>query len=114
MDLINKRVHRGAHLLDQKLPGWFFSVDLEHLNLANGCSCVLGQLACDIVPRKRWFRTWRGGGDRPFYNAACDYLALGDHKAETHGFAITSEDRYSYDDLNAAWKRYIAARRNNR
>lgn len=38
-------VQKGAALLDVRLPGWADQIDLDTLELSNGCRCVLGQLA---------------------------------------------------------------------
>jgi hypothetical protein len=39
-----ERVFDGMALLDKENPGWELKIDLEELNLASGCHCVLGQL----------------------------------------------------------------------
>lgn len=37
-------VARGAALLDRVAPGWYDSIDLDHLALDSSTSCVLGQM----------------------------------------------------------------------
>lgn len=37
-------VQRGMELLDEVRPGWELKIDLGRLDLANVCTCVLGQL----------------------------------------------------------------------
>jgi len=34
----------GAQLLDEERPGWAREIDLEMLNMASPCNCVLGQI----------------------------------------------------------------------
>jgi hypothetical protein len=111
--LIAKRVRHGAELLDRILPGWFLQIDVETLDLAASCNCVLGQLAVDIVPRRQWFRAWRKGGDRPEYAEAYEQLKLTHAKAASHGFNLDN-DNYGYDELTTEWKRYIARRQRSR
>ena len=43
MDSITERVERGAALLDEKRPGWVDVIDLDDLNLGDGCTCIGGQ-----------------------------------------------------------------------
>lgn len=38
------RVKRGAVFLDDLRPGWERVINLDHLELADSCRCVLGQL----------------------------------------------------------------------
>lgn len=38
------RVARGAALLDRHIPDWRARIDLDHLDIANGAYCILGQL----------------------------------------------------------------------
>lgn len=42
--MIDRRVLRGAKLLDERMPGWEEKIDLEHFWLQDGCLCILGQL----------------------------------------------------------------------
>lgn len=37
-------VENGARWLDETVPGWRASVNLEHLDLNSGCNCVAGQI----------------------------------------------------------------------
>jgi hypothetical protein len=103
-------VKRGADLLDEKLPGWFIEIDLYKLELSNACQCVLGQLATDIVPRRRWLQVWRRTGDKPRYFAARDELHLNDRQCKTHGFTADDDAGVSYMQLDEAWKVLIKRR----
>jgi hypothetical protein len=40
-----ERVERGAGWLDTARPGWWTTFDLDRFSLADGCACVVGQLA---------------------------------------------------------------------
>lgn len=37
------RVAKGAAFLDRTRPGWFTQIDIDTLNLVDGCRCVLAQ-----------------------------------------------------------------------
>lgn len=112
LQLAEKRVKRGAALLDQKLPGWFVEIDLEKLNLASDCQCVLGQLACDIVPRRTWLKHWRSTGRKPRYTQATEQLKLFGNQDFTHGF--NADIKVTFEELDLAWRRHIERRLRNR
>lgn len=38
-------IERGVQWLNRMSPGWFNSINLDHLHLMSGTACVLGQLA---------------------------------------------------------------------
>lgn len=40
-----ERVAKGFEFLDGRFPGWRDYIRLEDLNMADGCLCVLGQVA---------------------------------------------------------------------
>jgi len=44
-EIARERVARGAALLDEKIPGWFRSVDVDTLQISSCHLCVLGQLS---------------------------------------------------------------------
>lgn len=98
---IPDRVAAGAEHLDREAPGWWQDIDLEDLDLASDCRCILGQVIGE-------------------YTAALDELKVCD--GEGLGFDAVMGD---YDDpiaevrrrdaeyaaLTAEWKRVIEARR---
>jgi hypothetical protein len=43
-------VKRGAELLDRRRPGWYFSIDLDTLNISDSKKCILGQLNAYDIP----------------------------------------------------------------
>lgn len=104
------RVYRGERLLDQKLGKvWPFHMRLDTFDLSTGCSCVLGQLAVDIVPKRQWMR----GGYyrfRPSYNHALNTLRMSGRKAQTHGFQADHDAGLSYEALAYAWRSRIRSR----
>lgn len=103
--LLRKRVARGAALVAQADPLWFIHIDINTLALSDGCNCVLGQLACDLVPRRQ-VRAWRlGRRSRPYYSDALSALNLTDRQAITHGFV--DGPGYGYGALAWAWKMRI-------
>jgi hypothetical protein len=101
-DTIAARVARGAALLDEKLPGWADRIDLDRLDLASPCRCVLGQL---------WLDKPLGDHEDPF-DAAMGDLDLGFSEPSRFGF-----DRYGHSNdteymrLDAAWRELIESRR---
>jgi hypothetical protein len=87
-------------LLDRERPGWHQRVDLGVLFMRDGCRCVLGQLE----------------GGEPDWDAT-PYLrevhCLGvDHdEARALGFNRDAGDAFSWEDLDAAWRGLVTARR---
>ncbi|MBA2643596.1 MAG: hypothetical protein H0U82_11830 [Actinobacteria bacterium] len=95
-----KTVDRGAALLDEEYgPAWDKKINLERLNLASPCNCVLGQLH----PR----------ASSP-YMRGLDRLGFGhmSGKPEAHGFHVRRNGRW--DNLTDAWRELIEARRKAR
>jgi hypothetical protein len=97
-----ERVAEGAEFLDAHQPGWWQSVNLGNLNMADDCLCVLGQCIAE-------------GDDEDFdYFDACHALGLQPYtgRAIDMGFneVPDSPDR-DYDGLTTEWKRVIEARR---
>jgi hypothetical protein len=45
-----QRVQAGAAVLDEHNPGWHNRIDLDTLQLACGCDCVLGQIYQEMFP----------------------------------------------------------------
>jgi hypothetical protein len=41
---ITERVAKGAAFLDESEPSWWQVIDLDALDMEQGCNCVLGQL----------------------------------------------------------------------
>jgi hypothetical protein len=106
-DTIPQRVARGAALLDEKLPGWHERIDLDRLDLASSCDCVLGQEFADHSDAK---------ADVDPYAVGLDKLDLWGFEAAEDGFESYSEhddDEADADHaaLTAEWKRVILARR---
>lgn len=100
MTTIQERVLAGSAWLDEHRPGWVDRIDLETLDLGNGCHCVLGQEyhgfssgLVEVDSSATWPRTAAGLG---FYARA----ELYDHAPERE-----------YDILTDAWRAFITARR---
>lgn len=116
-------VAAGAKYLDKKLEGWEYDINLRTLDLGDGCHCVLGQLATDIVPKSRWLERVRkyGKGHLPQFFQVRATLRLSDKRTRTLGFVNTHrtfndftleqhDDGISYPALTQAWKRLINKR----
>ena len=108
MSEITERVEAGAALLDEKLPGWWREIDLEKLNLASRCNCVLGQL--NGATANTSFA----------YSAAAaalgvgymDEIPLGFEAPSVRGFGSERNAQTGeYRALTAAWRDLITSRR---
>lgn len=104
---IPDRVEAGVRLLDERIPGWEDRIDLDRLELASACRCVLGQLHLDQVsdPNLAYVQgKWS--------------LYLGDDEAIAGGFNISDPNGepgdLEFDLLTAAWRNRIEARRNTK
>ena len=92
---LSRHVTKGAALLDKTRPGWADEIDVERLDLLDGCDCVLGQL--------------HGG-----YEKGLEALGQFSDQASSAAHGFDGEDgqatREVYAFLTAAWKRRIAKR----
>jgi hypothetical protein len=95
---VTERVQRGAALLDEKRPGWWQQIDLDDLNLRDGCTCIGGQLCA------------RKTGTEEDYLIFMDELGLSRADEVRHGFDRAGDDS-DYDALTAAWRDLITKRR---
>lgn len=97
MSGITERVDRGAALLDEKRPGWWRHIDLDRLDIASACDCVVGQL-----------------GDGFYLGFVVDELDL--HGTDDEAlYGLTRESPglggKEYGILTAAWRDLICKRR---
>lgn len=70
MPSIEKRVRRGAKLLDRVRPGWADAIDTFGLNVRFANTCPLGQLYPSYEEARRELRIWlpaRYGFHRSFF-----------------------------------------------
>lgn len=86
---------RGAAFLDEVAPGWRERIDVERLDIASSCSCVLGQL-------------WEGSY-HPF-TCAVDDLGIVDSVRHL-GFEVPGEEvgEAAYSVLTQAWRGILLA-----
>jgi hypothetical protein len=94
---IDERVAAGAAWLDEHRPGWVDRIDLNTLDLGDGCYCILGQT-------DGYF--WDVPEVTSLYNYADVFAELGLFAAG----GIEGDAEYSA--LTEAWRRLITARRN--
>lgn len=81
---IERRVRRGARLLDQKVKNWHKRIDIDRINLRCSTDCILGQIF-------GWYFSGR------------THLKLFE-KTNSHGFsAAWSEGDHSNVRLRDAW-----------
>ncbi len=93
-----RRVARGAAMLDDRWPGWRDLIDWDRLDVASVDDCILGQLA-----EHERTGSWAFLAEiRGLENVADCGIA------EAHGFLVTDwepgEWRKTYDALTAAWR----------
>lgn len=113
--LASKRVDHGTAFLDARLGKvWPWHMNLDRLDLGASCACVLGQLACDIVPKRRWLSSGGYRRFRPDYNHALKVLEMSNRKAQTHGFLGDDHAGVNHMVLAYAWRRRIMSRTGTR
>src|SRR5881392_3240158 len=91
-----KEVAAGAKLLDETLPGWAKSIDLDYFRISSGYSCVLGQIYGEYI--EGWYRLKQEAG------------LPEDEEGETYGFDSSSSNDIAYRDLQEAWVLEIMCR----
>lgn len=122
-----ERVAAGVAFLDEIDPDWWRAdtenaIDLEQLNMGNGCMCILGQRC----PLEIWTAAAADDDDdydTPYWawaailSAAASYQIV-DAWAAERGFQIPSpcyiddsDAESEYDALTKEWGRVIAERR---
>lgn len=99
---IPERVAAGAAWLDEKYPAWIDRIDVDTLNVASPCKCILGQAFGDY--------------DTSPYDAR--WSPTGGYAARDRGFNVDVwdempyvEEEAEYADLTAEWRRLIESRR---
>ncbi len=114
-DEAERRVTRGAAHLDRLWSGWADHVDVLTLNMANPCSCVIGQLngdynetvvdVCRVKPPASMWERLRWSAE----TAALDNAyQLG---FDTPRTLLAAERRADFALLKDAWVDAIASRR---
>lgn len=105
-DSIETRVARGAALLDNTLAGWDERIDLDKLDLASPCNCILGQEFAGYAD------DFNDDGWTPYDAAMIELPMDGYDDAYHYGFdKLYGETTAAFRDLTAEWKRVILARR---
>lgn len=87
-------IDRGIALLDAKVPAWCMKMQLDHLDLADAASCVLGQV-------------YQEQADEPWeaFDVGLVELGLTDEEEDEYGFSL---DRFAeYPALTRRWKQRI-------
>lgn len=120
---VHQRVAAGAAWLDEHWPAWVDAVT-QPIDMASGCGCVLGQVACDAdtdgdgsyIDVAQSTATPRAPGHEPVLSAfgLTDPLTVAE--ATALGFHALGDglDCWDIDDdrrLAAEWTRLIAARK---
>jgi hypothetical protein len=101
---IDIAVNRGVEFLDEHLPGWVEKIDLDTLDLAVPCMCVLGQLEGDF-----WLAMAHHGHAEvnEFGTIRPDW-----DWSHAHGFSRpTVFDYAQYQALTNTWKHRVEMRR---
>ena len=88
--MYEEQVARGAALLDERKPGWHRQINLERLDMANPCLCVLGQVFAEAA---------RHGQDG--YEAG--YISLWRKDIPNYGGGLAAEHGFTLDfDLDTS------------
>ena len=127
---LRANAQRGAELLDRVWPGWHRAVKISKLNMAEGPSCVLGQLSRTGqpgAPREWGFYTTgvlalsrriaraRRRGERRLPRGRFDRYTSGVEVRygflDDEGLLDRDTERAYYAVLDDEWRRQIRARR---
>jgi hypothetical protein len=91
---LKSRVKKGAELLDEKYPGWYWDVNIGNLDLGNEHKCILGQLYGDYFNAVSILKL-------SFYDSTYEY-----------GFSLHIREPWnSWNALTRHWTRAIEQRR---
>lgn len=108
-----ERVEKGIKYLDKRLgKQWVWRIKPTKLDLASTCSCVLGQLACDITPGFN-FRDWVNNYSfrhRRLVLRGRIIKPISEDKARECGFLgyrMGEKSYNTYNDLTEIWQRRI-------
>ena len=106
---VNRRVARGAALLDAQVPNWRDRIDVDRLNMSSGENCVLGQLYLNEYGEHDWSAGLKALSltidDRADADDAVP-IPVGD--SASYGFEVFNDELESFrtvgDALGAAWR----------
>lgn len=93
------RIVNGAAYLDKAMPGWDQRIDLDRLDMAHPCNCILGQLGEEPEGATQ--------GRAPQFYEVKDRLGL--TEPARLGFMTWGDERYW--SLTQKWRRLIEERR---
>ena len=123
------RVARGAAYLDKVHPTWVDEVNLDILDLASGCNCVLGQIvsATNGDPEGGYYNVAEHCPTDFGYNQALELARtvgfrqpLSRRQAVAYGFHLSKRHallsrwtsvKAEWEGLTAEWRKLIEARR---
>jgi hypothetical protein len=119
---LRERTRSAAKVLDVLWPGWWANVDVERLDMADACDCVLGQNAPPpegpddrLIPYTRMARKLGlldipSSGPRLCLSRPHDWEQQPEYRETIPG---SMRDKYPSwgDALSAYWREEIAARR---
>lgn len=112
--IYHEAVARGVEFLDRTLPGWRNTIDLQRLDMKNGCACILGQ-----AYEHHLIEIGENDSDYPTdaYIRACREYGLTDDEEVDLGFQIYDHENEdsrphdradAWDALEDAWKLELA------
>lgn len=120
---LDERIDAGVAWLDANVPDWLDRIDLDRLDLADTCKCVLGQTFAHIAQWDSYAD--EPGQDVPGYDLIVECIQpdegvvmsmavpyLSEDPAD-YGFSIAQADE-SFDALTAAWRTRITTLRSER
>lgn len=101
-EALKENVKRGAKLLDEKVPSWYTSINLDTLELSSCLECILGQLfghySDGLTELKIDFQNSIASDSPRYY----------------YGFSVCGNVSSTWwKALTELWKQEVLARRNN-
>ena len=107
--ILDERIDKGVAWLNANVPDWLDRIDLDRLDLASGCRCVLGQLFAHVVDELGT----EDGFTAVWQSDSTLVPHLTSKETETHGFDLATNDE-GYMALTEAWHDRIEALRETR
>jgi len=109
-------VANGAQLLDERYPGWYRKINLDELEISNGCSCICGQLGSyerDLVEQELEFEEDRWLLFAEQHLGCPEYLPVYSHQSHREWATFVTEHGFANDKggfTTHEWKLAIQAR----
>ena len=101
-------VTRGALFLDENVPNWYMSVDLDEFDICSGSSCIVGQIvAWGIVPESFFLYN---SPNHMIYDPELGFEDVAAEVVDTDD-KVKEIDGLHYPELQERWRDEIQQRR---